>query len=243
MELLLLSNSRPPGRPTFSHAADALADIVGDRRVLFIPYALANHGAYVAEVTQALAALGINATGVPAPPTTALSTATGPATAVREAEVVFIGGGNTFRLLRGLQTLGLIEPIRQAVRSGTRYIGASAGTNLACPSLRTTNDMPIVQPHSFEALSFLPFQINPHYLDPDPHSTHMGETREQRLLEYLEENEPPVLALREGSWLRVSGEHATLGGPHSARLFKRHNEPKELAAGADVSYLLTRSRP
>jgi dipeptidase E len=238
MELLLLSNSRPPGRPMFSHAADALADIVGDRRVLFIPYALADHDAYVAEVTRALAALGINAAGVPAIPTAA-----GPAAAVRQAEVVFVGGGNTFRLLRALQTLDLIEPIRQAVRSGTRYIGASAGTNMACPSLRTTNDMPIVQPHSFEALSFLPFQINPHYLDPDPGSTHMGETREQRLLEYLEENDPPVLALREGSWLRVSGDRATLGGPHRARLFERHNEPKELPAGADVSYLLTRSRP
>ncbi|MBO0873925.1 MAG: dipeptidase PepE, partial [Pseudonocardia sp.] len=203
--------------------------------VLFIPYALADHDAYVAEVTHALAAFDIDVTGAPSP--------TDPVAALRHAEVLFIGGGNTFRLLRALQSLGLIEPIRAAVRAGTRYIGASAGTNVACPSLRTTNDMPIVQPRSFEALSLLPFQINPHYLDPDPHSTHMGETREQRLLEYLEENEPPVLSLREGSWLRVSGNHATIGGPHPARLFERHHEPKELPAGADVSYLLTRSSP
>ncbi len=214
----------------FTHAKDALTDFVGDRRVLFVPYALADHDGYVAQVARALGAFGIEVTGAHAEPD--------PVAAVRSAAVVFVGGGNTFRLLRALQTLGLVSVLREVVRAGTRYIGASAGTNMACPSLRTTNDMPIVQPSSFEALGLLPFQINPHYLDPDPSSTHMGETREQRLVEYLEENEPPVLGLREGSWLRVSGATATLGGPHPARLFERGRDPRELPAGADVSALL-----
>jgi dipeptidase E len=107
------------------------------------------------------------------------------------------------------------------------------------PYARTTNDMPIVEPESFQALGLIPFQINPHYLDPDPASTHMGETREERLLEFLEENDVPVLGLREGSWLRVAGGgKASLGGPHSARLFERGRQPVELPAGAELSSLL-----
>jgi len=117
---------------------------------------------------------------------------------VGAAEVLFLGGGNTFRLLHALQSLRLIEPIRDAVLARAGYMGASAGTNMACPTLRTTNDMPIVEPESFQALGLIPFQINPHYLDPDPASTHMGETREERLLEFLEENDVPVLGCARG---------------------------------------------
>ena len=118
------------------------------------------------------------------------------------------------------------------------YLGASAGTNIAAPTIRTTNDMPIVQPATFDALGLVPFQINPHYLDADPASRHMGETREERLREYLEENEAPVLGLREGAWLRVEGEAATLGGANGARLFRRGAEPVELPPGADLSAAL-----
>jgi dipeptidase E len=116
-----------------------------------------------------------------------------PSRAIAQAEIIFIGGGNTFRLLHDLQQNQLIEPIRRAVRTVTLYISSSAGSIVACPSLKTTKDMPVVQPLSFEALALIPFQISPHYLDPDPASTHMGETQEQRILQFLEENEEPVV--------------------------------------------------
>ncbi len=125
-----------------------------------------------------------------------------------------MGGGNTFRLLDTLAGLGVVEGLSARVRAGeTRYLGASAGTNVACPTIRTTNDMPICQPASFDALGLIPFQINLHYVDPDPTSTFMGETREERIEEFLEENHCPVLALYEGSWLRVSKGRATVTGP------------------------------
>ncbi|MDT7639103.1 MAG: dipeptidase [Pseudonocardiales bacterium] len=231
MELLLLSNSRSPGQPMLAHAADALVKFVAGRRVTFLPYALADHSEYAEAVAGALGRYEIEMTG--------LHTSTDPIADVRSAEVLFVGGGNTFRLLRALQSLRLVEPIRDAVLAGAGYLGASAGTNMACPTLRTTNDMPIVEPGSFQTLDLIPFQINPHYLDPDPASTHMGETREERLLQFLEENDVPVLGLREGSWLLVTGDgKASLGGPHSARLFERGREPLELPAGAELSSLL-----
>ena len=231
MELLLLSNSRSPGQPMFAHAAEALVEFVAGRQVTFLPYALADHADYVHTVAEALGRYDIEVTG--------LHTSTDPVADVGSAEVLFLGGGNTFRLLRALRSLRLVEPLREAVLGGARYMGASAGTNMACPTLRTTNDMPIVEPESFQALGLIPFQINPHYLDPDPASTHMGETREERLLQFLEENDVPALGLREGSWLHVAGDgKASLGGPHSARLFERGHQPVELPAGADLSSLL-----
>lgn len=230
MDLLLLSNSHAPGLPVFEHVAAELTEFVAGERVLFVPYALADHDAYTASVAGALARHGVEATGIHA--------ADDPVAAVRDAGVVFVGGGNSFRLLRTLQRLGLVEAIRSAVSAGTRYIGSSAGTNMACPTLRTTNDMPIVQPESFEAIGLVPFQINPHYVDPEPGSTHMGETREQRLLQFLEDNDVPVLGLREGSWVRVSNARATLGGSRQARLFEPGRAPRELDTGADLSGLL-----
>jgi dipeptidase E len=162
-----------------------------------------------------------------------------PRQAIEEAEAVFVGGGNTFRLLRSLQQLGLLEPVRRRVLEGSlRYMGASAGTNLACPTLRTTNDMPIVQPASFEAFGLVPFQVNPHYLDAVPGSTHMGETRERRIEEFLEDNDVPVLGLREGAWLRRRGAQLRLDGLAGARLFRRGQPPQELEPGTDLSWLL-----
>ncbi len=120
------------------------------------------------------------------------------------------------------------------------YMGASAGSNIAGPTIKTTNDMPIVQPRSFEALGLVPFQINPHYLDPEPDSTHMGETREQRLSEFLEENETPVVAIREGAWIRTDESGSRLGGAHTARIFRRGREAEELEPGADLSGLSRR---
>ncbi|MEV5828568.1 dipeptidase PepE [Spirillospora sp. NPDC052242] len=227
MELLLLSNSTNHGRAYLEHALDTVTAFVGAGSALaFVPYALADHDAYTDVVRTALEPRGITVRGAHA-------------SGLDGADAVFVGGGNSFRLLRDLYRTGLRDELRDAVRGGLRYMGASAGTNMACPTLRTTNDMPIVQPPSFETLGFVPFQINPHYIDPRPGDTHMGETREQRLAEFLECNDVPVLGLREGTWLRVSDGTATLGGPLDARLFRRAEPPRELPAGADVSFLLT----
>lgn len=232
MDLLLLSNSTAPGRGYLEHARDALAEILDPiTELVFVPYALADHDGYTAQVARALEPFGVHVTGAHTAP---------PVDLVRQAEAIFIGGGNTFRLVHRLHTEGLITEVRSAVENGTSYIGSSAGTNVATPSLKTTNDMPIVEPVSFAALGLVPFQINPHYLDPDPSSTHQGETRELRLLQYLEENPGPVLGLREGTWLRRRGHILTLAGePTGARLFDRGTDPVEVATGTDLSHLLT----
>jgi dipeptidase E len=158
----------------------------------------------------------------------------GPRSAVERAEAIFIGGGNTFRLLDALWRNDLIEPIARRVRGGVPYIGSSAGSNVACVTIKTTNDMPIVQPPAFEALSLVPFNINPHYIDPVPGSTHMGETREERILQFHEENLPPVVGLREGAWLRVDDTVVTLEGSTGARLFRRAQPPEEFLPGSKL---------
>ena len=158
--------------------------------------------------------------------------------AIDEAEALFVGGGNTFRLLKSLYNFNLLAPIRERVAAGTPYIGSSAGSIVACPTLKTTKDMPIVQPPSFEALGLVPFQISPHYLDPDPSSTHMGETQEERIRQFLEENSQTVVGLREGSLLRVQDGEVALEGPHTARVFRNREEPVEVAAGSAIKELL-----
>jgi len=157
---------------------------------------------------------------------------------VESAEALFVGGGNTFRLLRTLQIARLLGPLRRRALAGVPYLGASAGINLAGPTIRTTNDMPIVEPRGFEALGLVPFQINPHYLDPEPGSTHMGETREQRIVEFLEENDRVVVGLREGGWIHVDGDQGELGGRRGARIFRRGAAPEERAPGARLDDLL-----
>jgi dipeptidase E len=231
-DLLLLSNSRVHGMAYLEHAADAVRDFLDGRRTIhFVPYALADHDRYTATVGEALAPFGVTVVGV--------HTAPDPPRAVEAAEVLFVGGGNSFRLLKSFQQHGLLEPVRRRVAAGVlRYIGSSAGTNMACPTLRTTNDMPIVQPDSFDAFGLIPFQINPHYADADPASTHMGETREERIVEFLQENDVPVLGMREGSWLRRRGETLHLEGRAGARLFRRGAEPEEIEPGTDLSFLL-----
>jgi dipeptidase E len=232
-DLFLLSSSSVHGYAPFEHALSALAEHVGDARaILFAPFAVANHDAYTERTQRWLDPLGV--------PVTGLHAVDDPRRAVEEAEVLFIGGGNSFRLLAALWRLRLIEPIRRRALAGElRFVGSSAGTNMACPSLRTTNDMPIVQPASFEALGLVPFQINPHYVDADLSSTHRGETREDRLCEFLEENDVAVLGLREGSWLWRRGDSLTLHGVAGARLFQRGAEPRPFEPGADLSTLLT----
>lgn len=230
MRLLLLSNSTNHGCGFLEHARSAIKDVLGDvDRLLFVPLASSRHREYTERVRGALAPCGIAVEELECGAAERQLSA---------AQAVFVGGGNTFRLLRSLQQLGATALLAERVREGLIYVGASAGTNVACPTLRTTNDMPIVSPVTFEALALLPFQINPHYVDRDPTSVVMSEPRELRIEEFLEENDVPVLGLREGSWLRVDTRLLRIGGSSGARLFQRGVEPREIESGADVSFLL-----
>ncbi len=230
--LLLISNSTMHGGGYLEHCREHLATLLdgGRKSVLFVPYALADHDAYAAKARAAFAAIGHELRSV--------HETDDPRRAVLHADAVFVGGGNTFRLLRALYRHELLDAIAERAYAGTPYIGSSAGTNVATPSIRTTNDMPIVQPPSFAALHLVPFQINPHYLDPDPTSKHMGETREERLRQFHEENETPVLGMREGCMVLVEGDRAQLLGTTAARLFRRSAPPQELTPPADLSFLL-----
>ena len=153
---------------------------------------------------------------------------------LRLAGGIFVGGGNTFRLLWELRRQGMIEVIRERVAGGTPYMGSSAGSGIAAPTLKTSNDMPIVDPQGFDALALVPYQLNLHYLDADPDSRHMGETREQRLTEYLEENNTPVVALREGAWITVDGDRHTVGGETGGLILRRGTDPKPIQAGDQI---------
>jgi len=229
--LLLLSSSNVYGHAYLDHAAAELQEFLGPvRRVLFVPLALHDHAAYTARVSERLAALGLEVEGLVA--------GAGARAQIDAAEAVFVGGGNSFRLLTDLYRRELLEPLRIKVDAGTPYIGSSAGTNLAGKTIGTTNDMPIVHPPSFVGLGLVPFNFNPHYLEPDPLSTHKGETRDARILEFHELNPQAVLGLREPAMLRREGERLTLRGAAGARLFRRAQAPAELAAGSDVSELL-----
>ncbi|HUO86535.1 MAG TPA: dipeptidase PepE [Thermoanaerobaculia bacterium] len=220
--LLLISSSVVHGSGYLDHCAAEIRDLLGDDvdRVLFVPFALHDRDAYAAKARERFAALGYGLDS--------LHEAADPVAGVGDAQAMFIGGGNTFRLLSTLYERDVVEPIRRRVAAGMPYIGTSAGSNVACPTIRTSNDMPIVEPPSFAALGLVGFQINPHYLDPDPTSKHQGETREQRLREYHEDNELPVVGLREGAMLRVEGAAVELRGSAGARLFRRGRPPEEL---------------
>jgi dipeptidase E len=232
-EVLLLSTSTVHGGNYLDYALDVVKDFLGDcRTVHFAPYALADLDEYTATVRAALQPLGVSVVGIH-------ESEKSPRVSVHEADVLFVGGGNSFRLLRAFQRLDLVHLVRERALAGNlRYWGSSAGSNLACPTIRTTNDMPIVDPAGFAALGLIPFQVNPHYADPDANSMHMGETREQRLQQFLEENDVPVLGLREGSLLHLRQETLTLGGIVPARLFQRGRPPEEHAPGSDLTSLL-----
>jgi len=229
--LLLGSTSTTYGTGYLDHIADQIQDLLGDlRQVLFVPYALYDHDAYAAKARERFAQMGYALTSV--------HEVADPVAAAAAAEALFIGGGNTFRLLTRLYEKELLAPIRERVAAGMPYIGTSAGSNVACVTIRTTNDMPILQPPSFDALNLVPFNINPHYLDPAPGSTHMGETREERLLQFLEENDKVVVGLREGAMLRIEGAGVALLGATGARIFQRGQAPREVRPGEALDFLL-----
>jgi dipeptidase E len=229
--LLLISNSTLHGSGYLDHAEAEIRDFLGElKHVLFVPFALFDRDKYAATAQARFQRLGYELMPI--------HTAANPVQAVKEADAMFIGGGNTFRLLKALYEFDLIDVIRERVDSGMPYIGSSAGSNMACPTIRTTNDMPIVQPPSFNALGLVSFQINPHYLDPDPNSKHMGETREERIVQFLEENETPVVGLREGAMLRIENGETILRGSTGARIFRRGFEPLEVSPGARLDDIL-----
>jgi dipeptidase E len=228
--LLLVSNSTLYGSGYLDHAESEIRSFLGDaKRVLFVPYALFDRDKYAANVRLRFQKMGYELTSV--------HTAANPVAAIDETDTVFIGGGNTFRLLKALYEFDLIETIRNRVSNGMPYIGSSAGSNVAAPTIKTTNDMPIVQPPSFAALGLVSFQINPHYLDPDPNSKHMGETREERIVQFLEENDTPVVGLREGAILRIENGETILRGTTGARIFRKGVEPVETSPGTRLDNL------
>jgi dipeptidase E len=218
------------------HAAEEILWLFrGSRRVLFVPYALLDLDGAAEQVRRRLAPLGLEVDSTHAE--------SDPARAVRDAEGIFVGGGNTFRLLDALQRLGLVAAIRDRVEAGAPYLGSSAGAIVAGPTLKTTKDMPVVEPASFDALGLVPFQISPHYLDPDPSSTHMGETQEERIRQYHEENALPVAGIREGAMLRGENGEVTLCGTAGVRIFRRGLEPVEAWPVRRVDALLRAEGP
>ena len=236
--LLLLSNSTSPGREYLAHARDWIAEATsgpqtgGAGRVAFVPYAAVtfSYDDYVRRVADALGGLGLQIEGV--------HTSRRPARAVAEADAVFVGGGNTFHLLRACYEHGLIDAIRARVSDGAPYVGWSAGANLACPTIRTTNDMPIVEPPSLEALGLVGVQINPHYTDAHPDG-HQGETRAQRLAEFVAANpDAPVVGLPEGTAVRLNAGGAVVLGDGVPRVFDPASPEGRPAAPGEVERLL-----
>ena len=228
MHLLLLSNSRSPEGHYLQHALDAMAEIAGPRRrAVFVPFAGVSieWDAYTERVQEALASLPFEIEG--------LHRAPDAHAAIDAAELILVGGGNTFALLKHCREKGLLPRIAARVRDQqVPYIGWSAGSNLACPSIRTTNDMPIVEPGGFDALGLVPFQLNPHYTNELP-AGHQGETRDQRIGEFLLANpNATVVGLPEGDWLRVSPRGVQLNGPRPARIFLAGQPTQDIDAPA-----------
>ncbi len=235
--LLLISNSTLHGSGYLDHCEDEIKKFLGDKKsILFIPYARPGgitHDEYTKIAKERFEKMGIKLSGI--------HKHSDAKAAVKNAEAIFIGGGNTFVLLSGLYKADIINLIRKKVSEGTPYIGTSAGSNVATKSIKTTNDMPIMYPPSFDALNLVPFNINPHYLDPDPNSKHMGETRETRIKEFHFYNSDYVVGLREGGILHVKDDKITLKGTTGARLFKNGEEPKEYKPGDLLSFILNKN--
>ena len=221
--ILLASTSTVYGGTYLSYLQDELIDFfTGIDEILFVPYARPSgitHDEYTQIARQFFNRVGKRIVG--------LHTFADPKKAIRQAKAIFTGGGNTFVLVNQLYGLEVMDVLREAVENGTLYMGTSAGSNIAGQTMQTTNDMPIVYPPSFKTLGLVPFNINPHYLDPDPQSKHKGETRETRIKEFHVFNDTPVIGLREGSWLRMEDEKVSLKGDLTARIFLKGQEPYE----------------
>lgn len=233
MKLLLLSNSTNPGEAYLSYPIQNIKAFLGDipKTILFIPYAAVtfSYDEYENKVNEALKVTGHQVKSI--------HHFEDPIKVVNEAEAIAVGGGNTWKLLRTMRDVQLLDSIKNKIEGGTPYIGWSAGSNVACPTIKTTNDMPIIDPLGFDALNLIKFQLNPHYLDVNP-ANHGGETREMRIEEFICQNkETTVVGLREGTMLWIEDNSIKLIGEKSARIFKFGNLPLELWTGDDFSFL------
>ena len=234
MRLLLISNSTNPGEGYLEYPKQYIKEFLGEKTLnaIFIPYAAVTFSfeEYEEKVNQRFAEIGHHVTSI--------HRFINPVDAIQNADAIVVGGGNTWKLVKMLQEKGLMKVIHKKVKKGTPYIGWSAGSNIACPTLKTTNDMPIVEPIKFKTLKLVPFQINPHYLDDNP-ANHGGETREVRINEFIEVNKDTyVVGLREGTMLLLEEEDLVLMGNRKARIFKYGQEPMELSNEEDFSFLL-----
>ncbi len=230
---LLASTSTVHNGVYLDYLLDEIATLYkGVREVIFVPYARPgglSHEEYSAKVHGAFQQMNIAVRGV--------HQYDEPRMALADAEGIFTGGGNTFLLVAQLYKHNLMDVLAQKTKGGTPYLGTSAGSNIAGLTMQTTNDMPIIYPPSFQTMGLIPFNLNPHYLDPDMGSNHMGETRETRIKEFHAVNSVPVLGLREGSWLRAIDGKITLEGKLKARLFEKDKSPVELESGIDLTDL------
>jgi len=236
MRLLLISNSTNAGEEYLDYPKQEIGRFLGEDPVkaLFIPYAAVtfSFNDYEKKVQNRFREVGHDIESIHNYPD--------PVKAIEQAEAIVVGGGNTWQLLKIINDNGLIEPVRKKVHGGTPYIGWSAGSNMACPTIRTTNDMPILDPGSFKAFNLIPFQINPHYLDANPDG-HAGETRQQRIEEFLVVNPGMYVAgLREGTMLLLESNKLRLIGPRKLRLFRKGDEPSEFSENDNLSFLLQR---
>ncbi len=233
MKLLLISNSTNAGEEYLKYPIGEISRFLeGVREVAFIPYAAVtfSYNDYESKVQARFDEIGIRVRSV--------HRSDNPARMIRDAEAVCVGGGNTFALAKKMQEQGLMSAVLRKIKAGTPYVGWSAGSNVCCPTICTTNDMPIVEPQSFKAVGAVKFQINPHYLDANPEG-HAGETREQRILEYIEANPRRyAVGLREGCMLRLENGRLELIGSRPMRVFKKGLQPSEVNAGDDLSFLL-----
>lgn len=233
MKLLLISNSTNAGEEYLKYPVGNIGKhLQGVCEIVFVPYAAVtfSYDEYERKVQKRFDEIGIRVRSI--------HRAADPRKAIREAEAICVGGGNTFVLAKKMQEQGLMTAILRKIKDGTPYVGWSAGSNVCCPTICTTNDMPIVEPQSFKAIGAVRFQINPHYLDANPEG-HAGETREQRILEYIEANPRRyVVGLREGCMLRLENGSLELIGSRPMRIFKKGIEPFEVKAGDDLSFLL-----
>ena len=233
MNLLLISNSTNAGEQYLQYPIKNIASFLqGVSEVVFIPYAAVtfSYAAYEAKVQARFDEIGIKVRSI--------HRSKNPRRMIREAQAICVGGGNTFALTKKMQEQGLMTAILRKIKEGTPYVGWSAGSNVSCPTICTTNDMPIVQPESFKAIGAVKFQINPHYLDANPEG-HAGETREQRIQEYIEANPRRwVVGLREGCMLHLHDGEMNLIGSRPMRIFKKGVETFEVQPGDDLSFLL-----
>ena len=226
--IIIASTSTVHGGTYLSYLTEQLKKLYSETdEILFIPYARPGgitHDEYTKIASDYFSKININVVG--------LHTFKNPIEAIKNAKGVFVGGGNTFVLVSELYKNEVMQPLREIIFKGTPYLGTSAGSNICGITMGNTNDMPIMYPPSFKTLGVIPFNINPHYLDPDPDSKHMGETRETRIKEYHSQNNIPVIGIREGGWIRVKGESIVLKGKLSARVFEQNKKPIEIESGS-----------